>query len=486
MLKIIGWEDYMKYTLMNKETPVLDIEIDEISNTISNILDIYNIEYLPLGVTVRNGIPDRASLVNWWRTRSIPASRSGLQNVLFDLGIPDQYYLLTKSYGLSLTDQYWINPLASPLEWEKINFFDNSFSEDVGNAFWGNIDYSKKIDLLSPDNTSDGWLKKKWKIINGDRYLIKSGSPAYYQEPLNEVIATNIYRRLNAFDYVEYSTFTEKSQPYSLCKNFITTDTEFVSAYQVFISHKQPNHISPYDHFVNCCIDLGIPNIKDYLDFTLTCDYIISNTDRHLNNFGLIRNVNTLEITQIAPIFDNGTSLWHNLLTSHIDLTASVLSRPFRRYHNEQLKLVNSFDKFNFDKLRGLDEEVNEIMKKYPTIDDERISLLCKGINQNIKDVKVMIDTMYQNKSILVENATVIMDTTLLSSTETSIVNKIKAAGYKPTQNLIINIKALNNLLGKEPSIQELMDLYKRKYKLIPEEKLLISAIGKELINQKE
>ncbi len=38
-------------------------------------------------------------------------------------------------------------------------------------------------------------------------------------------------------------------------------------------------------------------------------DYLILNEDRHLNNFGIIRNVNNLNWIDIAPIFDNGQSL---------------------------------------------------------------------------------------------------------------------------------------------------------------------------------
>jgi len=55
----------------------------------------------------------------------------------------------------------------------------------------------RELDLLSPCNTSDGWLRKKWKIIDGKRCLLKSGSNPFQQEPLNEVLATSLHQRLN-------------------------------------------------------------------------------------------------------------------------------------------------------------------------------------------------------------------------------------------------------------------------------------------------
>ncbi|MDR0641205.1 MAG: excisionase, partial [Treponema sp.] len=101
------------------------------------------------------------------------------------LGVLSEKELLARCYGLSLADQYWICPKDSGLTWDKINFFDNSFSRDVGDVLFGvrNKPAGDDIDMVSPDNTSDGWLKKRWVIHKGKRKLIKAGSPPYRQEP---------------------------------------------------------------------------------------------------------------------------------------------------------------------------------------------------------------------------------------------------------------------------------------------------------------
>lgn len=69
-------------------------------------------------------------------------------------------YLDDEVFALSLSDQYWLNPAEQPLEWRKVNFYHNDFSEDVGNILFGQIPERDSIDLVSPCNTSDGWLKK--------------------------------------------------------------------------------------------------------------------------------------------------------------------------------------------------------------------------------------------------------------------------------------------------------------------------------------
>jgi len=85
-------------------------------------------------------------------------------------------WLLRECYRLSLSDQYWICPENSGLTWEYINFFENPFSEDIGNILFGGKISDGKLaieqpNLISPDSTSDGQLKKRWKIIDGVRCL---------------------------------------------------------------------------------------------------------------------------------------------------------------------------------------------------------------------------------------------------------------------------------------------------------------------------
>lgn len=118
---------------MHKETPIVLLDIDEDVCVINKIEEIYNEAHLPVGIYIANGIVDRAELNHWWLERSIPANRIGIKEVLESLNISNTRIFLTKCYGLSLSDQYWIRPAEhEDLHWRDINFFDNSFSEIFG------------------------------------------------------------------------------------------------------------------------------------------------------------------------------------------------------------------------------------------------------------------------------------------------------------------------------------------------------------------
>lgn len=383
----------MKYTLMHKNIAVADVEIDEAIGGISVIDNISAKEHLPIGVVHplhHSESIDRYALNQWWAGRSIPASRMGVEDALEKLGVYNSKLLLTKCLGLSLSDHYWIKPYGSDMTWEDVNFFDNDFSDDIGDVLFGTSDKNAGFDFLSPDNTSDGNLKKRWRIIDGKRCLFKSGSYPFQQQPFNEVIASRIMDRLG-IDHVPYTVTWINDEPYSVCEDFVTKDTELISAWRIMQFRPKANHENEYLHYVNICKDIGV-DIVPALDRMIVLDYIIANEDRHFNNFGLLRDANTLEWQGAAPIFDSGTSLWYNKLTARIP-ASGIICKPFKKTHGEQLKLVSSLEWFDASKLDGIEDEILEVFsgdKAAQYIDTERAKTIVAEVRNRIETVASM------------------------------------------------------------------------------------------------
>ncbi len=376
----------MKCTLMHKYIPVADIELDDATGFIQKSGALHEAEHLPVGVPVRDGRADRAALNDWWAERSIPASRSGVREALETLGISNTKMLLVRCYGLSLSDQYWIRPEASDLSWDKINFFQNEFSDDIGDVLFGADKKANVLNFSSPDNTSDGNLKKRWKIIDGKRCLVKGGSRPYRQQPFNEVIAAEIMQRLG-IDHIQYSVLWNNGAPYSVCEDFIDENTELIPAWRIYNSQKKRSDMSSYRHFVKCCEDLGISGVVPFLDRMITVDYIIANEDRHLNNFGALRNAETLEWIGMAPIYDSGSSLGYDKLPAEILTGQDITCKPFKNHHEEQLKLVSSFDWFKPEKLADVGELIHQTFVGSPAenfIDAPRIEAIAESIRKRI------------------------------------------------------------------------------------------------------
>lgn len=368
------------------------MELDSATGLIQKTGVLYSAAHLPPGIPVRHGTADRGLLNEWWTDRSIPASRSGIREALETMGLANTGALLVRCYGLSLSDQYWICPEDSGLTWDKINFFDHDFSDDIGDILFGAEKKADRLDFSSPDNTSDGNLKKRWKIIDGTRCLVKGGSNPFRQQPFNEVIASEIMARLD-IPHIPYIVTWSKGAPYSVCENFVTRNTELIPAWRILRTQKKNNSVSVYQHFINCCETLGINDPAPFLDRMLTVDYIIANEDRHFNNFGVLRDAETLRWLGFAPIYDSGSSLGYDKMPAQIRSGKEVICKPFKNHHEEQLRLVSDFSWIDFDRLTDVPDLITDILSADGAdeyVGKDRISAISDSVARRIQTLVAM------------------------------------------------------------------------------------------------
>ncbi len=392
----------MNCMLMHKQIKVAEVELYKDTAFIQRIGKVFAPEHLPVGVPVKRGVADRAALNEWWTDRSIPASRPGVREALEVLGVSSTKTLLVRGCGLSLSDQYWILPVESNLTWEKLSFFKNGFSDDIGNALFGLEKKTGPIDFISPDSTTDGFLIKRWKTIDGKRCLIKGGSNPFRQQPLNEVIATEIMNRLG-IPCVPYSVVWDGGAPYSICEDFVDENTELVPAWRIIKTRKQSNSTSIYSHFVNCSEALGIMDAVAFLDRMIVLDYIITNEDRHLNNFGALRNAETLEWIGMAPIYDSGSSLGYDKSVPLMMNAREVVCKPFKKHHEEQLKLVSNFDWIGFAKLGDVPDMIVNVLSDENArdyMDENRIRAIAELTRKRIEHLKLLAGSHERTQTI--------------------------------------------------------------------------------------
>lgn len=384
----------MKYILMNQNTEIMEIEYDVSSKKITDIYQIYNISAAPLCIYNANFNRSQnitKELNHWFRGRGIPSWRKDVEHLLINLGVESSEKLLDKAYGLSLSDQYWIKEAGNPISWEDINFFDHDF-EYAGflEAGLNSKRPRNKPTLYSPNNTTDGMLPKSWIIENGDRVLVKNTYTAYQQEPLNEWLASEISSRLG-FDYCPYTVDVIEGKIVSKCKNFMTRNEELVPAYDIFYSEKKKNNVNDFEHYI-AVLDLhNVPNARIQLENMVVLDYLIMNQDRHLKNFGIIRDVRTLEWTRVAPIFDNGQSMCcdspakdMNFYKGYGKLFTNT-NKNFKTY----LNLISDLNRFNMENLNSLTNDYQNILNMYKDVLDIsniRIESLVRGLETRIQE----------------------------------------------------------------------------------------------------
>ena len=393
----------MKCILMNKNTKVLAAEYDSGDGVFTKIYDIYNIEYAPYILKTFyvesdiNATPFRSNLSEWFRGRGIPSWRDQLDLLLHRLDIIAPTELLDKAFGLSLSDQYWIKPYNSNIKYDDINFFDNNF--DYTEFMEASLSLNSKTivsdkSLKTPNNTTDGMLKKAWIIEDDTRYLLKCGYKNEILQPFNEVLASEICSRLG-FNHVTYTIDTYKDIVVSKCPCFITKDTELTTAHQIKNDMKRHDSIEDYEDYVKFLESHGIKDARIKMENMYILDFLMMNEDRHLNNFGIIRDVNTLKWLDVAPIFDNGQSL--NIQDySDNEVVISGNGRLFYevKAFDKIIKVVKDFKIIDLSKLDGVVEWFDDLLHKYQHItnmSDRRIYKLCVLLNRQINKLEQII-----------------------------------------------------------------------------------------------
>lgn len=374
-----------RFTLMSRTHEVFDFIYDDRFDEFVAVERIIDASRAPLGlVSPRGKKISLSALTYWWRHRAIPLSRAGMATKLADLGLSDPSRIPFKSLGLSLSDQYWIRPIGSDIEWEAVNLFNNEFPDSQLD------DWLAQVGLESPDNTSEGQLSKRWVRMNGVPTLLKGGG-ALDQEPYNEVVATQLHRRLLAKDdFVPYElTFLHDGTAVSACGDFLTDHEEYIPACYVLKIRPKAGGKSTYQHYLDCCAHLGVNDAEAALAKMIVTDDLLGNTDRHLRNFGLIRDVDTLEYRP-APLFDTGSCLLHDKAASTLENgDISFATKPFSDDPNQQLRLVSDYSWFDESALEGFVAEATDTLRNNPTLKD-RIPYITHLIETRLDRLRVI------------------------------------------------------------------------------------------------
>jgi len=300
-----------EYVLKHKEIPVIIFKMDDESFALLDVHKVFDKKRLPFRIDdTHNVIQCGIKLNSWIKGRGLADSRKDLHKVQNLFNAKNKEELIVGSYGLNLTDHYWIHKTEENLSWRDLNYFDNKFDKlQIGTSQNPSIDES--VGNKSPNFCVDGSIEKRWVIKDDNtRVLLKGSRYMRMQEPFNELIASRIMDLFN-IDHVRYTLRRTKGTniPYSECKCMVDTHIEYINAHHVMESGSYERK-DPYIHFLETCQKNGINDVKEKIDTMLCMDFILGNEDRHRGNFGILRNSETLEWLKIAPVFDNGNCLF--------------------------------------------------------------------------------------------------------------------------------------------------------------------------------
>ena len=234
----------------------------------------------------------------WLESRAIDSHRanSRLLKKALRLAEKDDVSTVIHVNGATITDNYWVRPVGSELTYADVKF-DNDYFSNL--ALKGTYDSFNRAanskHSRTPELTNVGSFEKCWKLRGGKWWMYKM---ANHNELFSELFVFELGKALK-MNMAHY----ERGQ--GVIKSLDFTDSARVNfePASTFMGDNED-----YEDVVAELHKICPEAIADYVRM-IFLDTIVANPDRHTNNFGLLRDVDTGKIVGFAPNFDNNMAL---------------------------------------------------------------------------------------------------------------------------------------------------------------------------------
>ena len=303
--------------LMFEDTPVLEIQVDtgfmkvlddrllpyRFRDSILHVLDYSEIKSHYDDVQRQIAIKkNNALFINWLACRTLILSQryakklyQAYRLVQRDDEVSRAKLALTYK-ALSLMDNYWVTN-DTTVKWSDINLRHNSLHKAIAQIQL----HGRSMTLDgTPDPTAfstNGAYAKAWhRDADGTLWLYKAGDRN--SEDRIEVMCSNILDRCNVA-HCHYEERFDDDLRVCACPS-MTSDK---------ISIMDGDTFSSYCNHHNLDVESELLRIDpDGYWKMLIVDYLISNRDRHTQNWGLYYNSDSMEILGLHPLFDHNNA----------------------------------------------------------------------------------------------------------------------------------------------------------------------------------
>lgn len=353
-------------------------------------VDERHLDLLPAGMK-----PTSEGLWHWLFTRAIPQNRRFATEICRSLGLSpnDRSGIITVGKGLSLNDSYWVVPANFPGTFAEYNLFENEFSAVLSAiAYTGVTSNQAGLTPSTPELTTNGNLRKAWRIeADGTRRLYKGSSANGRNdadcvgEARAEFLASQVAQAmgLNAVRYDLSEWSATDTDACSTCACFCTPELSYVPQALAF---DQSSHTAA----VKSYLSWGIEQFEGYASM-MVFDALICNTDRHLTNFGILRDSRTGAYLGCAPLFDNGRSLFFNLAFDQADdfcqeAQFALPSWPQVTFEEQAARLMGERQIAQLQRLASFEFE-NSTLKPFP---EDYLAKLARFIRQRAETLAAL------------------------------------------------------------------------------------------------
>ncbi|WP_270913903.1 HipA protein [Allofournierella sp. CML151] len=359
----------MDWILLNKDTPFLEFSTQE--DEFGDVMALERTWFSslrPIGYK---------SLLSFLEGRRAPKHRKHIEQLLAQYGCRTLDGFLQVSHTLSLNDTFWVKPADSQLCWRDVSLYQNDFDEIIAEAALNGSFSEQSLSSTSPEFVTDGYYAKCWKRESDGIYLYKAGSATYELEPLSEYLAAQISSILCP-GAVPYDMQFHHGRLVSTCPLFTSESIGLAKTAAITREERSISGLLEYFRSIGS---------EDAFRRMMILDAIILNTDRHLGNFGVLFDTDTMQVTTMAPVFDNNRSLLFDLDAYQLEHAERYIARLTPRLGSDFIVVARAL---MTDKIRNdLKNLYGFAFREHPQIPvaDNRLEKLSSVVNGQIQQL---------------------------------------------------------------------------------------------------
>ncbi len=313
-------EGIKAFTIMQKDSEVMRVDFDNL------VYEVINEKYLPYPIRgrLRRATSAENIRTQYDMTQSLIASRKNEEAIVSWLA--NRVLLLSRAnakwiYNLfrfeqtqtdeqkvkiamvcravSVLDPYWLKfDEDTDISWSKVDVKQNSLNEIVAQVALHGKSLTLQGSFLTPELTTNGAYAKAWRRHeDGLLWLYKLGANGNTESRI-EVMCSNLLDKMNV-EHVHYEAGQDEDKYVCMCP-CMTTEQKAVLTGMEFYSYCNVNGIDPDARMFE--ID-GESIYKMWI-----VDFLISNRDRHGQNWGFYYDTETMEILGCHPLFDHNNA----------------------------------------------------------------------------------------------------------------------------------------------------------------------------------
>lgn len=246
---------------------------------------------------------NRDAVVSWFANRTLLLSRANAKWIYNALNIDQldtEMQKLKVSFicrSVSVLDSYWVKLDGDSSSWGKIDVRRNHLNETIAQIALHGKSVMIQGSLATPELTTNGAYAKAWRRHEDGLWLYKLGHNGSFESKI-EVMVSKILDKTNV-DHVPYVAGTDDGKYVCMCP-CISTDKLSILPAMEYSSYCNVNGLD-FDKEV-----LRIDKDRFYKMWIV--DYIISNRDRHSQNWGFFYDRDTMEVVSTHPLFDHNNA----------------------------------------------------------------------------------------------------------------------------------------------------------------------------------